>query len=106
MQLVDGYYSYEMAKGTALTRSARIKGGAHAELEGPRIGKKLSRFVEELELRMPAPSEVESLLIPPGVPVAKVTRTAYDVDGEPVEVLVSVVPGDRHSFVYEIELPS
>jgi GntR family transcriptional regulator len=105
MQLVDGFYPYELAKGTRLARKARIKGGAHAEIEGSDVGKTLSRFVEELEIRMPSPEETQALLIPPGVPVARVLRTAYTRDGEPVEVLVSVVPADRHRFVYEISLP-
>jgi GntR family transcriptional regulator len=104
MQLVDGYYAYELAKGTVLARRARIKGGVHAALEGPQIGKRLVRFMEELEIRMPTPSEVSTLLVPPGVPVARVLRTAYDLSGDPVEVLESVVPGDRHRFVYEIDL--
>lgn len=105
MQLVDGYYLASLAEGTALMGEQRIQGGAHAELEGPKLRKRLSRFVEELELRMPSPSESEELLVPRGVPVAQVTRTAYDAGGEAVEVLVSVVPGDRHRFVYEIDLP-
>ena len=105
MQLVDGYYLASLAEGTALMGERRIQGGAHAELEGPGLRKHLSRFVEELELRMPTPAESNALLVPPGVPVARVIRTAHDVSGEPVEVLVSVVPGDRHRFVYEIDLP-
>ena len=105
MQLVDGYYLASLAEGTALTRAARIPGGSHAELEGPKLGRRLTRFTEELELRMPTPVEAESLMVPSGVPVARVMRTAYDVNEEPVEVLVSVVPGDRHRFVYEIALP-
>jgi GntR family transcriptional regulator len=105
MQLVDGYYDYGLAKGTALARRSRIQGGAHAEIEGPKIGRRLMRFVEELELRMPVPAEVEALSVLPGVPVARVLRTAYDSDDRPVEVLESIVPGDRHRFLYEIALP-
>ena len=59
--------------------------------------------MEELELRMPTPVEAESLMVPSGVPVARVIRTAYDLD-EGVEVLVSVVQY-RHRFVYEIACP-
>ena len=105
MQLVDGYYPWTLARGTALARISRIPGGVHAELEGPRMGKKLTRFVEEIELRMPSPDERSTLSVPPGVPVAQVTRTAFDSTGDPVEVLVSIVPGDRHRFLYEIAIP-
>ena len=106
MQLVDGYYAYALAKGSALARTPRIPGGAHAELEGPELRQRLVRFVEEIDLRMPSPDEVNALMIPPGVPIARVLRTAYNANGEPVEVLVSIVPGDRHRFVYQIELPT
>lgn len=105
MQLVDGYYARDLADGTALAGEVRIKGGAHAEIEGPNIGRRLVRFVEELEIRMPTPSEVKVLDLLPGVPVARVLRTAYDADDRPVEVLESIVPGDRHRFLYDIHLP-
>lgn len=53
---------------------------------------------------MPTPYEVELLRIPPGVPVARVLRTAIDTDQESVEVLDSIVPCDRHIFRYVIDV--
>ncbi len=72
---------------------------------GSRVGEAADSVHGGVELRMPTPVEAESLMVPSGVPVARVIRTAYDFNEEPVEVLVSVVPGDRHRFVYEIALP-
>jgi GntR family transcriptional regulator len=54
---------------------------------------------------MPYPHEIELLDIPAGVPVAKVMRTAYDSAGDVLEVLDSIVPCDRHTFRYVIDVP-
>lgn len=105
-QLVDGYYPLSLAAGTALARRRRIPGGVNAYLEGSEMGLQLARFVEELDVRMPTPAEAADLVMLPGVPLARVVRTAYTDEGQPVEVLVSLVPCDRHRFVYEIDIHS
>ena len=48
--------------------------------------------------------EIDMLDIPSGVPVAKVTRTAYDSAGDALEVQESVIPCDRHTFRYVIDV--
>jgi GntR family transcriptional regulator len=106
MQLVDCYYEVAVARGTRLAEPRLIKGGANAFIEdcdGP-IGRKIVRFIEDLDIRMPYPHEVEALDIPDGVPVARVIRAAYDSAGDVVEVLDSVVPCDRHVFRYVIDV--
>lgn len=107
MQFVDGYYSTQLATGTAITEPRRIRGGVHAVIEDPDgpIKRRVARFVEDLDIRMPSPTEADDLRIPPGVPVARVLRTAYDTDGQPLEVLDSLIPCDRHIFRYVIEVP-
>ncbi len=107
-QTCDSYYPYALAKDTPLSVARKIKGGAHAVIEstdGP-IRRTIRRFVEDLEIRMPTPDEIRDLRIPSGVPVARVFRTAYDSDGHPVEVLDSVIPCDKHSFRYVIDVPA
>ncbi|MFC7306280.1 GntR family transcriptional regulator [Streptomyces monticola] len=107
MQLVDGYYEASVFAGTALERVHRIRGGVSALIEDPRgpIGERITRFVEDLDIRMPVPYETEALAIPPGVPVARVLRTAYTSSGTVVEVLDSRIPCDRHVFQYAIDIP-
>lgn len=107
MQLVDGYYSLDLAAGTPLALPRLIKGGANAVIEDPEgpIGRRIVQFIEDLDIRMPYPHEIEQLEIPPGVPVAKVMRTAYDSAGDALEVLDSIVPCDRHTFRYVIDVP-
>ena len=107
MQLCDGYYRTELAVGTPLSETRRIKGGAHGVVEDPEgpIRKRIIQFVEDLEIRMPLRQEVDALEIPPGVPVARTLRSAYDSRGDVVEVLDSVIPGDRYAFRYVIDVP-
>lgn len=107
VQLCDGYYPHALVQGTSIEEGRKIRGGVHAVLEDPvgPIRRTVAKFVEDLEVRMPTPYEVESLRVPPGVPVARIFRTAIDTRQEPVEVLDSIVPCDRHVFRYVIDVP-
>lgn len=106
MQLVSAYYDPAIARGTRLAEPRKIKGGANAYIENPDgpIARRIVQFIEDIDVRMPYPSEMEELEIPQGVPVARVTRTAYDPAGEPLEVLDSIIPCDRHIFRYVIDV--
>ncbi|MEU9310894.1 GntR family transcriptional regulator [Streptomyces sp. NPDC048256] len=106
MQLCDAYYDAAVAAGTRLAEARLIKGGTNAFIENPEgpIGRRITQFIEDLDVRMPYPHEVEQLDIPIGVPVARVIRTAYDSAGDVLEVLDSIVPCDRHAFRYVIDV--
>lgn len=107
MKLSRGYYKQDLARGTPLAESRKIQGGVATLLEaedGP-FRRTIARFVEDIELRMPRPDEMEQLLIPPGVPVARILRTLYDPSGEALEVLDSLLPGDRYLLRYVIAIP-
>jgi DNA-binding GntR family transcriptional regulator len=52
---------------------------------------------------MPAEAEAGILELPPGTPVAEVTRTGYGQDGTPQRVMVTIAPGDRNTLVYETD---
>ncbi|MGH4029839.1 GntR family transcriptional regulator [Actinomycetota bacterium Odt1-20B] len=106
MQLTDGYYPLPVVADTPAAGEAPVPGGIHGCLERASAGRwKVARFVEDLDIRMPVPAEAERLSIPPGVPLARALRTAYTADEEPFEVLDSLIPCDRHSFRYVIEVP-
>lgn len=106
VQLCDGYYPRALVEGTPIQQEHKIYGGIHAVLDDPAglIKRTITRFVEDLEVRVPTPYEMELLGIPPGVPVARILRTALDEQQEPIEVLDSVVPCDRHVFRYVIDV--
>jgi GntR family transcriptional regulator len=107
MQFCDGYYPAELFRGTTVALKRRIPGGVHTVIEDPNgpLKTRVTRFVEDLDVRLPSPSESEALLIPEGVPVVRVLRTAYDGQGRPLEVLDSLVPTDRYAFRYVIDIP-
>ncbi|MFK8910118.1 GntR family transcriptional regulator [Streptomyces sp. YS-3] len=107
MQLVDGYYPAELFRGTPVEEGRRIRGGVSALIEDPNgpVGERITQFVEDLDIRMPTPGEVDDLAIPPGVPLARVLRTAHTTSAAAVEVLDSRVPCDRHVFRYVIDIP-
>ncbi|MFI1581806.1 GntR family transcriptional regulator [Embleya sp. NPDC020630] len=107
MQNVDGYYPADLFAGTPVAESPRIRGGVSRLIEDPEgpIKQRIVRFVEDLVIRMPTPKETEELAIPPGVPLARVFRSAHVASGEVVEVLDSRVPCDRHVFRYVIDVP-
>jgi len=105
-QFVDGYYPRDLFVGTPVAENRLIRGGVHAFIEDPGgLGSRVVQFVEDLQVRMPTPPESEGLAIPPGVPVARVLRTAHDSHGRVLEVLDSLVPCDRHTFRYVIDIP-
>src|SRR5262249_9164626 len=58
--------------------------------------------IDEIITRMPTPAETERLEIPAGTPVAEHIRTGYTAEGQPVRVMVSVIPGDTLILQYTI----
>lgn len=108
VQLCNAYYPLALAGGTPLAGTAKIRGGSHSVIEDPAgpIRRRIRRFIEDLEVRMPVPGELEALRLDPGVPVVRVLRTAHDGEGMPVEVLDSIIPSDRHIFRYVIDTGS
>lgn len=106
MKTTTSYYPVKLARGTPLAEPRLIRGGSSRLIEaedGP-IRRHIAEFVEELELRMPTPDEAEALIIPQGVPVARVFRTMRDADGAVLEVLDSLLPGDRYLLRYTIDV--
>lgn len=107
MKILRNYYRLEFASGTPLAAKKKIKGGTTALIEaddGP-FRRRVARFVEDVELRMPLPAEAEQLHMPHGAPIARILRTFYDPTDEPIEVLDSILPGDRYTLRYEIAVP-
>lgn len=107
MQFCDGYYPVGLFRGTAVAEPRRIRGGVHGLIENPDgpIQRRVTRFVEDLDIRLPIPSECEALVIPEGVPVVRVLRTTYDSSGEALEVLDSLIPSHLATFRYVIDVP-
>jgi hypothetical protein len=71
-------------QGTPIADPNPGPGGIYARLED--LDHTLERFTEEVTAGMPTEAEVRLLAMTPGVPVFRLVRTAYDVEGRAVEV--------------------
>jgi GntR family transcriptional regulator len=94
------YIPTELAEGTAITEPNPGPGGIYARLE--ESGHTLERFTEEVSARMPTPDEARVLALPPGVPVFRLVRTAYDTADRPVEVCDTIMASDAYLLAYEL----
>ncbi|MEV4564885.1 GntR family transcriptional regulator [Nonomuraea sp. NPDC049419] len=94
------YIPVEIAKGTQIMQPDSGPGGIYARIEEK--GYRLDRFVEEIRSRMPLRDEVRALKLAPGVPVFHLVRTAYAIDGTPVEVCDTVMSSDAYVLSYEL----
>ena len=102
VEMAISYLPASIARGTKIMDVETGPGGIYARLE--ELGHTLAEFVEEVSVRMPTPEERKRLQLGPGVPVMIVLRTAYDVEGRPVEVCDTVKAGP--SYVLEYRVPA
>lgn len=100
MEIATSYVPWQLAAGTPMTRQNPGPGGIYARIE--EAGHTLARFTEEVRSRMPTPEETRRLRLSAGVPVFALVRTAYDLDGQAVEVCDTVMAADRYVLAYEL----
>jgi GntR family transcriptional regulator len=103
-QMAYSYYPLDLVAGTALADPANEPwpGGNTAQLYS--IGVRITQIVERVRARMPLPDEIDTLRIPPGVPVVTITRQTL-AGKRIVEVAVDIViPADRVELRYTINL--
>jgi GntR family transcriptional regulator len=94
------YIPADLAEGTPIGDPNPGPGGIYARLEEQ--GHILERFTEEVSARMPTPQEARALNLPPGVPVFRLVRTAYDTDGRAVEVCDTIMAADAYVLSYDL----
>lgn len=99
-QLSASYFRESLAHGTPLMspRPVSAPGGVLASL-----GHIQARYQDEIVCRMPSKAEADDLGLPKGTPVAEVTRTGYDKGDVALRVMVTIVPGDRHVLIYDVD---
>lgn len=102
VELAVSYIPAAIARGTQIAEPDTGPGGIHARLED--LGHRLDRFTEQVSARMPEPAEARALALPPGVPVFRLVRTAYDTTGRAVEVCDTVLSAEAN--VLEHDLPA
>ncbi|MBZ6081595.1 UTRA domain-containing protein [Streptomyces olivaceus] len=101
-ELTDTYYPSAIAQGTALARTAKIRGGAVTLLA--ELGHVGVRVSEDVTATMPDEEESRSLETTPGDPVLRLTRLTLDRDDRPIQVDRMVMPALRQRLRYTIEI--
>jgi GntR family transcriptional regulator len=94
------YIPADLARGTPIADPNPGPGGIYARLE--ESGHTLERFTEEVSARMPTPDEARVLALPPGVPVFRLVRTAFDTDGRAVELCDTIMASDAYLLAYDL----
>jgi GntR family transcriptional regulator len=94
------YIPSDLARGTPIAEPNPGPGGIYARIEDQ--GHVLERFTEEVTARMPSPDEAKVLAMSPGVPVFRLIRTAYAMDGRAVEVCDTIMAADAYLLAYEL----
>jgi GntR family transcriptional regulator len=100
VEIAVSYIPVDLARGTPIGQPNPGRGGIYARLEEQ--GRILERFTEDVTARMPTPEETRLLNLPPGVPVFRLIRTAYDVDNRPIEVCDTVMAANAYQLSYEL----
>ncbi|MFJ4409234.1 MULTISPECIES: GntR family transcriptional regulator [unclassified Streptomyces] len=95
----DSYFPLSIVRDSEIMRPEGISRGANEVLA--ELGYRQVRALDELYVRMPIPDEVHRLDLGPGTPVGVHITTGHTVDGQPVRVAVTILPGDRHVISYE-----
>lgn len=101
VQLATSYYPGRLVRGTRIANPDTGPGGVYARLAD--LGHTPVRFREEVRARMPRSAESSSLGLVQGTPVVQVVRTAFTVDGRPVEVNEMTL--DASVYILEYEFP-
>jgi len=99
------YYPMEFAdRGAERLRSARnIPEGTVKYLEETLHIRQVG-YRDWITVRTPNPTEAEFFRLPPDgrVPMYEITRTAYDGNGQPTRVTLTVYPADRNQFIVNV----
>lgn len=100
-ELTDTYYPVDIARGTRLEGTAKIRGGAVTLLA--ELGYSAHRVREEVSARMPTGDERQVLGLSDSEPVLCMTRLTLDASGRLFQVDQSVFPATEQRLRYELE---
>jgi GntR family transcriptional regulator len=106
------YYPMEFAdRGAERLRSARNIEEGTVEYLADTLRIRQVGYSDRITVRAPNPTEADFFKLPSDgrVPMYAITRTAYDGNGQPMRVTVTVYPADRNQFIVnvgEVPLPA
>jgi GntR family transcriptional regulator len=96
------YYPMEFAdRGAGLLRSARSIEEGTVEYLADTLHIRQVGYRDRITVRAPNATEADFFRLPSDgrVPMYEITRTAYDGNGQPMRVTVTVYPADRNQFI-------
>jgi GntR family transcriptional regulator len=99
------YYPMEFAdRGADRLRSARTIDVGTVQYLGDTLHIRQVGYRDRISVRSPNPTEAEFFKMPSDgrIPMYEITRTAYDGNGQPMRVTVTVYPGDRNQFILNV----
>ncbi|MFD4477672.1 MULTISPECIES: GntR family transcriptional regulator [unclassified Streptomyces] len=99
-ELTDTYYPTEVARGTPLAATAKIRGGAVTLLA--ELGHTGVTVREDVTARMPTEEERAVLRIGVDEPVLRLARVTLDGEGRPIQADLMTMPAARQRLRYEI----
>ncbi len=98
-ELVKSYYPLELARGTAMMKKRKIKGGTPTLLA--ELGYPPRRTVDTVSAEEPTHEEYEALLLPRQVPVLRTLRVVFSDDDRVIEATVMAKAGHLYALQYE-----
>ncbi|MER5550173.1 UTRA domain-containing protein [Streptomyces sp. NPDC002793] len=101
-ELTHTYYPVEIARGTALAVTSKIKGGAVRLLA--ELGHVGVTAREDVAARLPTESERRSLSLGASEPVLELARLTSAADGRPIQADVMVMASRGQGLRYEIRI--
>ncbi|MFE0137138.1 GntR family transcriptional regulator [Streptomyces sp. NPDC059037] len=101
-ELTDTYYPVEIAGGTPLSATAKIRGGAVTLLA--ELGHSGVTVREDITARMPSEEERAALRAGPDEPVLRLARVTLDAEGRAIQADLMVMPATRQRLRYEIRI--
>ncbi|MEU7582687.1 UTRA domain-containing protein [Streptomyces sp. NPDC041068] len=101
-ELTDTYYPVDIARGTPLAETGKIRGGAVTLLAA--LGHIGVRVREDVTARMPDSDEREALRLGHDEPVLRLNRVTLDGEDKPIQVDMMVMPAHRQQLRYEIRI--
>ncbi len=99
------YYPVEFADhGAERLRSARNIDEGTVKYLADTLHIRQVGYRDQITVRTPNPTEADFFKLPPDgrVPMYEITRTAFDGNGQPMRVSVTVYPADRNQFIINV----
>jgi DNA-binding GntR family transcriptional regulator len=101
-ELTDTYYPVDIARGTPLAGTAKIRGGAVTLLA--ELGHVGVRVREDVTARLATDEERGILALSPGLPVLHLARQVLDGRDRPIQADLMVMPAHRQRLRYEMRI--